>query len=125
MRARGQSRVSAVQLAELDRRSRSVSAWRDDLRALLAVEGSGYRGAALGPDQLAEVVEDAGAPTERRVAAAVALSGKGDEESRRRVRVAVEACADRDLRAALEHAAEGEIEEAELHRAMTQRRELT
>ncbi|MFS8071866.1 MAG: hypothetical protein ACMG6S_36310, partial [Byssovorax sp.] len=88
MRARGQSRVSSVQLAELDRRSRSVSAWRDDLRALLAVEGSGYRGAALGPDQLAEVVADAGAPTERRVAAAVALSGKGDEEARRRVRVA-------------------------------------
>jgi hypothetical protein len=124
MRARGQSRVSAVQLAELDRRNRSVSAWRDDLRALLAVEGSGYRGAALGSDQLAEVVEDAGAPTERRVAAAVALSGKGDEEAKRRVRVAVEACADRDLRAALEHAAEGEIEEAELHRAMKQRREV-
>ena len=124
MRARGQSRVSAVQLAELDRRSRSVSEWRDDLRALLAVEGSGYRGAALGPDQLAEVVEDAGAPTERRVAAAIALSGKGDEEAKRRVRVAVEACADRDLRAALEHAAEGEIEEAELHRAMKQRREV-
>lgn len=124
MRARGQSRVSSVQLAELDRRNRSVSAWRDDLRGLLAVEGSGYRGAALGPDQLAEVVEDAGAPTERRVAAAVALSGKGDEEARRRVRVAVEACADRDLRAALEHAAEGEIEEAELHRAMKQRREV-
>jgi hypothetical protein len=124
MRARGQSRVSAVQLAELDRRSRSVSAWRDDLRALLAVEGSGYRGAALGPDQLAEVVEDAGAPTERRVAAAVALSGKGDDEAKRRVRVAVEACADRDLRAALEHAAEGEIEEAELLRAMKQRREV-
>lgn len=124
MRARGQSRVSSVQLAELDRRSRSISAWREDLRALLAVEGSGYRGAALGPDQLAEVVEDAGAPTERRVAAAVALSGKGDEEAKRRVRVAVEACADRDLRAALEHAAEGEIEEAELHRAMKQRREV-
>lgn len=124
MRAQGQSRVAHVQLAELDRRSRSVSAWRDDLRALLAVEGSGYRGAALGPDQLAEVVEDAGAPTERRVAAAVALSGKGNEEAKRRVRVAVEACADRDLRAALEHAAEGEIEEAELHRAMKQRREV-
>jgi hypothetical protein len=123
MRARGRSRVSHVQLAQLDRRSRSVPAWREDLRALLAVEGSGYRGAALGPDQLAEVVEDAGAPTERRVAAAVALSGKGDEEARRRVRVAVEACADQDLRAALEHAAEGEIEEAELHRAMKQRRE--
>jgi hypothetical protein len=123
MSARGQSRVSQVQLAQLDRQRRSLSVWREDLRALLAVEGSGYRGAALGSDQLAEVVEDAGAPTERRVAAAIALSSKGDPEARRRVRIAVEACADRDLRAALERAAEGEIEEAELHRAMKQRRE--
>ncbi len=121
MSARGQSRVSQVQLAQLDRQRRTLPAWRDDLRALLAVEGSGYRGAALGSDQLAEVVEDAGAPAERRVAAAIALSGKGDPEARRRVRVAVEACADQDLRVALEHAAEGEIEEAELHRAMKER----
>jgi hypothetical protein len=123
MRGRGQSRVSSVQLAQLDRRRRSLPAWRDDLRALLAVEGSGYRGAALGPDQLAEVVEDAGASAERRVAAAIALSGSGDAESRRRVRIAVEACVDENLRAALAHAAEGEIEEAELRRAMKQRRE--
>ena len=123
MQARGQSRVSQVQLAQLDRQRRSLPEWRKALRALLAIEGSGYRGAALGSDQLAEVVEDAGAPAERRVAAAIALSGKGDPEARRRVRVAVEACADQDLRAALEHAAEGEIEEAELHRAMKQRRE--
>jgi hypothetical protein len=121
MQARGQSRVSQVQLAQLDRQRRSLPAWRKDLRALLAVEGSGYRGAALGSDQLAEVVEDAGAPAERRVAAAIALSSKGDLEARRRVRVAVEACADQDLRAALEHAAEGEIEEAELHRVIKPR----
>jgi hypothetical protein len=121
MAARGQSRVSQVQLAQLDRQRRSLPAWRKDLRALLAVEGSGYRGAALGSDQLAEVVEDAGAPAERRVAAAIALSSKGDPEARRRVRVAVEACADHDLRAALEHAAEGEIEEAELGRVVKRR----
>lgn len=124
MQARGQSRVSQVQLAQLDRQRRSLPAWRKDLRALLAVEGSGYRGAALGSDQLAEVVEDAGAPAERRVAAAIALSSKGDLEARRRVRVAVEACADQDLRAALEHAAEGEIDEAELGRVM-KRRDVT
>ncbi|MEP7124364.1 MAG: hypothetical protein ABJE95_25780 [Byssovorax sp.] len=124
MQARGQSRVPQVQLAQLDRQRRTLPAWRKDLRALLAVEGSGYRGAALGSDQLAEVVEDAGAPAERRVAAAIALSSKGDPEARRRVRVAVEACADEDLRAALEHAAEGEIEEAELERVVKARREV-
>ena len=121
MRARGQSRVSNVQLAQLDRRSRSLPAWRDELRALLAAEGSGYRGAALASDQLAEVVEDAGAPTERRIAAALALSGHGDAEARLRVRIAVEACADEDLKAALAQAAEGEIEEPKLRRAMKRR----
>ena len=121
-RGRGQSRASSVQLAQLDRQRRSLRAWRDDLRALLAIEGSGYRGAAFGSDQLAEVVEDAGASAERRVAAAIALSGNGDAESKRRVRVAVEACVDQDLRAALEHAAEGELEEAELSRVTKPRR---
>jgi hypothetical protein len=121
MSARGQSRVSQVQLAQLDRQRRTLPAWREDLRALLAVEGSGYRGAALGSDQLAEVVEDAGAPAERRVAAAIALSGNGDVESKRRVRIAAQACVEEDLRAALEHAAEGEIEEAELLRVMKRR----
>ncbi len=125
MAARGRSKVSQVQLAQLDRQRRTLPAWRRDLRALLAVEGSGYRGAALGSDQLAEVVEDAGAPAERRVAAAIALSSKGDPEARRRVRIAVEACADEDLRAALEHAAEGEIEEAELSRVVKPGRKTT
>jgi hypothetical protein len=123
MRARGQSRVSSVQLAQLDRGRRSLPAWRDALRALPAVEGAGYRGAALASDQLAEVVEDAGAPTERRIAAALALSGNGDAEARQRVRIAVEACADDDLRAALAQAAEGEIEEPKLARAMKRRGE--
>ena len=89
MGSRGQSRVSQVQLAQLDRQRRSLPAWRKDLRALLAI----------------------------------ALSSKGDPEARRRVRVAVEACADQDLRAALEHAVDGEIEEAELQRVVTRRGE--
>ena len=36
--------------------------------------------------------------------------------ARRRVRIAVQACADEDLGRALEHAAEGEIEEAALQK---------
>jgi hypothetical protein len=50
------------------------------------------------------------------VAAAVALSSSADADDRRQVRVAVEACADVDLRAALEEAEEGEIDERRLAR---------
>jgi hypothetical protein len=116
--ARGRSRVANVQLEQLDRGKRSLRAWREDLRKLLSAGGSSYRGPALGPDQLAEVVEDAAAAPERRVAAAIAVAGSGDGEARRRVRIAVEACADQDLKEALAQAAEGEIEEGGLRRAV-------
>ena len=56
------------------------------------------------------------APAERRIAAAVALSATLRDEARQRVRIAVEACADDDLRRALSSAAEGEIDEPALAR---------
>jgi hypothetical protein len=93
----------------LDRRGRALEAWREGLRALLQRDPD-YRSAAVLRDQLTEVAADPRASSERRIAAAVALSATDDVEARRRVRIAVEACADVDLRAALEQAAEGEIE---------------
>ena len=55
------------------------------------------------------------------MAAAVAPSAREKGEARRRVRIAVQACADEDLQAALAAAAEGEIEEATLARAVARR----
>lgn len=105
---------AAVDLDELDRRGRSVAEWMADLKGLK--DGGDYRRSALVPERLAEVVEDPTATAERRVAAAVAVAASGDEEARRRVRIAAEGSADVELRAALEQAAEGEVAEEVLER---------
>jgi hypothetical protein len=97
-------------LDQLDRKGRPLAAWREDLGRVLA-RAADYRNVGLGPADLAGVMEDATAPRERRIAAAVALSAAQPEEARKRARIAADACADEDLRRALERAAEGEIDE--------------
>jgi hypothetical protein len=108
--------LAQAALDRLDRNGRSREAWREDLGRLLSNEGD-YRRTRISPEALGAVIEDAAAPVERRVAAAVALAACEGEEARRRVRIAVRACADEDLQAALEAAAEGEIAEGSLARA--------
>jgi hypothetical protein len=107
-RSVGGSSAGARVLDVLDRRGRSSGAWLAELRALLRRDPD-YRSAAVLRDELADVAADPRAHAERRVAAMVALSRVNDVETRRRVRLAVDACADMELRAALEEAAEGEI----------------
>jgi hypothetical protein len=107
--------AAVARLDVLDRKDRPVDAWRDALRALFDRMGS-YRGPHLTAEQLLNVVADARVVPERRVAAAVALSASDDRELRRRVRITASACADDDLRAAIEHGAEGEIDETALER---------
>jgi hypothetical protein len=120
MAAGGARELAQVALDRLDRNGRSREAWREDLGKLLSSEGD-YRRALVSPEDLGAVIEDASAPAERRVAAAVALAAREGDEARRRVRIAVRACADEDLQAALEAAAEGEIAEAMLARASSRR----
>jgi hypothetical protein len=115
MAARDEGALAHPDLERLDRRDRSLAQWREELRKLLD-EQADYRRARLTTTDLARVIEDAGAPAERRIAAAVALASAEPEEARRRVRIAVDACADDELRRALESAAEGEIDEAPLKR---------
>ncbi len=105
-------------LEQLDRRGDGVAAWRERLRVLAGtgVEGGGYRRPSIDGDELASIVGDAGVAPERRVAAAVALASLGDERARTGVRIAVDACVDEDLRAALEQASEGEIDEPALQK---------
>ncbi|APR86696.1 hypothetical protein A7982_12045 [Minicystis rosea] len=93
----------------LERRGQSLARWREGLRALLKRESS-YRDGVVLHEELIAIVDDPRASSTLRVAAATALSSADDAEVRRRVRVATEACADVELRAALEQAAEGEIE---------------
>ena len=106
---------AAPSLAQLDRGERSLDAWKKALRELAAV-AEGYRSSALSTEDLGAVIDDHGAPVERRLAAAVTLGARAPDEARRRVRLAARVCADEDLAAALEQAAEGEIAEALLAR---------
>lgn len=125
MASRRVSRASHAQLEQLERGRSSVAQWRRRLLGLFGAgeEGRGYRGTPLGIDTLAEIVEDASASPERRVAATVVLASTDDERLRARVRMVVEACADEELRAALEQAAEGEIDATAVERLAHERRE--
>jgi hypothetical protein len=106
---------AAPSLTQLDRGERSIDVWKKALRDLATV-AEGYRSRALSTEDLGAVIDDHGAPVERRLAAAVTLGARAPDEARRRVRIAARACADEDLAAALEQAAEGEIAEALLAR---------
>jgi hypothetical protein len=110
--------ASGSALAELDRNGRSLGAWRAAMRALLATP-EGYRAQAITRDALVEVLESPAAPAERRVAAALALASSDDEGARPRIRIAAQACADTDLREALEHAAEDALDDETIDRMLT------
>lgn len=97
-------------IASLDRSGRPLKAWRADLARLTSADG-GYRAQGLSRDALLEVLESGRSLPERRVAVAMALRDTHDLEVRQRVRVAIDTCADEDLKRALEQAAEGELEE--------------
>lgn len=103
----------------LERRGRPATAWQAALRQLVSDAGVDYRRAKLTREQAFGVLEDGGAPAELRIGAALALSSADDGESALRVRIAAQRCANRDVRIALEQAAEGEIEESTLERALT------
>jgi hypothetical protein len=118
----GEKRKDLVaKLEVLDRKGRVLVAWRQGLIGLLRSDG-GYRDVPLDEQDLAYVVEDPRVAPERRIAAAVALSDHADPGIRRRVRLAIEACADDALRASLTCAAEGEIDENALGRAAESQR---
>jgi hypothetical protein len=103
-----------TKLPLLERRGRAVQVWRDDLAAL--VGKSGYRIGAVTVADLRAVIDDTTLSPEHRIGAAVALAASDPDEARARARIAAVSCADRDLKAALEHAAEGEIDDARLSR---------
>ncbi|AGP35430.1 hypothetical protein SCE1572_13390 [Sorangium cellulosum So0157-2] len=115
---------AAARLGELDRGERTHDGWRSALVALTAKGAASYRKVAIDAETLAQVVEDAAAPAERRVAAAFALaSASGEEALLRRVRIAAEATASEPLRLALERAAEGELEQEAVEAALAESRE--
>ncbi|XXY50107.1 hypothetical protein WME91_03020 [Sorangium sp. So ce269] len=113
------SDASAARFADLDRRGRPIDAWRVALEALVrGATGVGqYRRASVTEDDIVRVLDDVAAPPERRIAAAMALTASDDPAVRGRVRIAASACANEALRHALERAAEGELEAADVELA--------
>jgi hypothetical protein len=102
--------ASGASLDRLDRGDRPIAAWIAELRGR-AGNTRGYREAALARDDLLDLLKDGSAPTERRVAAAVALSAERDATTRTALRVVANTCVDDRLRVVIGRAAEMADEE--------------
>lgn len=103
--------------ALLDRQGRSLEDWRASVRAL-ADSMHGYRDMRLDARVAARVLDDPTAPLERRVAAVWALHDHDHARASTRVRVALDAAVSEPVRAALEQAARGYLDEDALSRAL-------
>ena len=103
-------------LARVERRGRSAAAWREAMREVTAADG--YRESGVTREALVEVVESPSVTVERRMGAALALSGTDDDELRHRVRIAAEACADERVRVALALAADGALDDDAMEEAL-------
>ena len=115
--------------ALLERRGRTVRAWRVDLSELVREASGGYRTAMLPKEQALAVLEDGRAPGELRIGAALALTEGGragehavprgiDADTALRLRIAVETCVNQDVRTALRDAIYGDLDEETLDRAL-------
>jgi hypothetical protein len=93
---------------QLERGGRSDDAWLADLDTLLRGGGARYRVATIEPDQVAVVVRDPLSSSEQRLAAAAALVRYDPAAYRGVVRRAADACAEVELRAAMEALAAAE-----------------
>jgi hypothetical protein len=103
----------------IPRRDRGVGQWLGQLRKLVQNgEQVGYRAASPDPAPLLDCLVHPFATVEQRLGAAVALGASGDPELVDRVRIAAGGLADEELRAAIEHAAVGELHEADAARVL-------
>jgi hypothetical protein len=104
--------------ALLERRGRTATAWQTEVRRLVSQGSGGYRSASLTAERALGMVANGQAPVELRIGAAMALSPDGDAQAARRLRVAIKSSASRALQEVLLQAAEGELDEAALERAL-------
>lgn len=100
----------------LSRAGRSAETWREEIHRLALAPG-GFRAQALDRDDFERVLDDAAAPPDHRIGAALALVAMDPEAAPARIRVAAQASADDALREALALAADGEIDDAAFERA--------
>jgi hypothetical protein len=110
---------AAADAAMLRRGARRPAEWVAALRAIGAGANADMRTAPLPRERLFRIVESPTAPAAERAAAAVALGGELDDETRGRLRVAADASASPKLRVVLTAAASG-ASEAELEAALSE-----
>jgi hypothetical protein len=103
-----ESGEGAAEGARLERQGRSIADWVTALRGIGAGADASLRTAPIPRDRLFRIVEDPTARAAERAAAAVALGGELDDESRVRLRSVAEATAAPRLRVAIESAAGGD-----------------
>jgi hypothetical protein len=101
--------------AAFARKDRPISAWRDDLRRLVSAD-PGFRRRSMTCEHARAVIADATAPLEHRIGAVLALRDVDREDAIRQVRIAADAAADEDAKAALEAAL---AEDAAVEEALT------
>jgi hypothetical protein len=116
-----QERSPVVGLATLDNAGAPVGAWIEALRSR-AKNDADYRNAALGRDQLLELIENGTATAEHRVGAAVLLAAKEGGPARERIRIAAETTANPKLRVALTAIADDAVEEEAIEEALREER---
>jgi hypothetical protein len=101
----------------LARHGKSVAEWREAMRALVRDDGAGYRAAQVPIEHAARVLENGRAEPEARIGAALALSAHEDPALKKRVRIAIEACADDETKLALTQALEDRLDPQMIERA--------
>ena len=115
--ARSKEGQGSLAGALLERAGRTLPEWRDAAARLLTA-ATGFRDATIGAEELGAVLDDASAPAEQRVAAAIALAHV--VEHRARVRVAADTAVSPKLRIALEGLAEGRPDDEALAAALAE-----
>jgi hypothetical protein len=104
---------AAADMRVLDRGGRTVQEWLGAVKGAAEKAGD-YRNGWLDERDLSAVVGNPRADAEHRIAAAAALSGRVDPEVHRRLRIALDACADEPSRLAISKALDGDLEAAEI-----------
>lgn len=109
---RGRRALSTAQLGE----------WRTRIAAL--TKERGYRVGSVSAEHLFGALERPGGPADERVAAALALTIRGDDESRVRIRAVASEMADEATRSLLLRVAEDEADDASIAALLSRQRQL-
>lgn len=109
--------IADARVALLERRERGIVEWRAALRKVGAAD-AGYRGVALMPEELEQVLSSEGSSAEAMLGAALALREVEPEAASEHVRVAAARVANDRVRIALEGIAAGDQDDQAIQEAL-------